>query len=134
MCPENEFFVSCAKICRGNTYPSTISVLTKAIIKLGKIEMAGKVYRAPGGALPTSFWKRDAQGVMGGLEAAFMSTTTAKTEALHYASRATAKVLFEIRQGIVARGASISWLSQYPAEQEILASAKGFQPRPLPLV
>jgi len=29
-------------------------------------------------------------------------------------------ILFEIQQGFVARGASISWLSQYPNEEEIL--------------
>ena len=36
------------------------------------------------------------------------------------ARRAPGAVLFEIDQGFVARGASVSWLSQYPAEEEIL--------------
>ena len=119
--PDNPFFRSCAAICKDNNYQVTIAVLTASIIKLGKIEKALVVYRAPGGALPSSFWKADpSAGTMGGIEAAFMSTTTAKKEALHYAMRGAAKVLFEIRQGIVARGASVSWLSQYPAEAEIL--------------
>ena len=39
---------------------------------------------------------------------------------MKYARRAPGKVLFEIQQGFVARGASISWLSQYPNEEEIL--------------
>ena len=39
--------------------------------------------------------------------------TTAKEEAMAYARRASGMILFEIQQGFVARGASISWLSQY---------------------
>lgn len=49
----------------------------------------------------------------GGLEYAFMSTTMDKEEAMKYARRAPGMILFEIDQGFVARGASISWLSQY---------------------
>ena len=104
----------------GNKYPMTLHVLSAAVVKLGKIVPAVTVYRAPGGALPKSFWKRSAKGTQGGLEAAFMSTTTAKDEALKYARRAPGKVLFEIKQGMVAHGASIAWLSQYPSEEEIL--------------
>ena len=74
------------------------------------------VYRAPGGALPPSFWYQQPEGVQGGLELAFMSTTTAKEEAMAYARRAPGMILFEIQQGFVARGASIAWLSQYPLE------------------
>ena len=37
-----------------------------------------------------------------------------------YARRAPGMILFEIQQGFVARGASISWLSQHPEEAEIL--------------
>ena len=109
------------ELCLGNRYPTTIHVLTAAIIKLGKIVPADKVYRAPGGALPKSFWCKDPQaGMQGGLELAFMSTTTAKDEAMEYARRSSGMVLFEIQQGFVARGASIAWLSQYPDEEEIL--------------
>lgn len=72
-----------------------------------------KVYRAPGGALPNSFWARDPHtGVQGGLELAFMSTTVDKEEAMKYARRAPGMILFEIQQGFVARGASVAWLSQ----------------------
>ena len=111
---------ACQKLCMGNQYPTTLHVLTTAIIKLGKLEKAQLVYRAPGGALPASFWRRNPEGVQGGLEIAFMSTTTAKEEAMAYARRAPGMILFEIQQGIVARGASISWLSQHPHEEEIL--------------
>lgn len=118
--PENAFFVRSAQACRGNRYPATLITLTKAVIKLGKIEKAGCVYRAPGGALPRSFWAKSDEGVQGGIEAAFMSTTAAKQEAMHYASRGKGRVLFEIHMGAVSRGARLSWLSQYPAEAEVL--------------
>jgi len=39
---------------------------------------------------------------------------------MKYARRAPGMILFEIQQGFVARGAAISWLSQYPKEEEIL--------------
>ena len=108
-------------LCRGNTYSTTLHVISAAIVKLSKITQASKVYRAPGGALPPSFWHRNAtSGVQGGLECGFMSTTLNKEEAMKYARRAPGAVLFEIDQGFVARGASVSWLSQYPAEEEIL--------------
>lgn len=106
--------------CKGNSYPTTIHILSAAIIKLSKVQEACVVYRAPGGALPKSFWKKDDYGTCGGIEPAFLSTTTSKEEAMHYARRSPSKMIFEVRQGMVARGASISWLSQHPTEQEIL--------------
>ena len=51
---------------------------------------------------------------LGGVEFAFMSTTTKREVALDYASRGKAGVIFEIMQGMVDRGADLSWLSQYP--------------------
>ena len=108
------------ELCMGNRYPNTLHTLSSAIIKLGKITKAEMVYRAPGGALPASFWYRQPEGMQGGIELAFMSTTTAKAEAMAYARRAPGMILFELQQGFVARGASISWLSQYPKEEEIL--------------
>ena len=102
------------RLCLGNQYRTTIHVLTAAIIKLGKIVPATMVYRAPGGALPKSFWSKQPDGMQGGLEVGFMSTTTAKEEAMAYARRAPGMILFEIQQGFVARGASIAWLSQVP--------------------
>jgi hypothetical protein len=58
---------------------------------------------------------------MGGVEAAFMSTTLDRSVAMGYAagSKATGIVL-ELPQGMVNRGASVGWLSQYPHEEEIL--------------
>ena len=108
-------------VCQRNRYPTTIHVLTKAIMKLAKLTGRPKyVYRAPGGALPEDFWKRCKNGAVGFLEAGCLSTSTEKEEAMHYARRGAAGLIFQLEQGFVGRGASISWLSQYPAEAEIL--------------
>ena len=54
---------------------------------------------------------------------AFMSTTTDRAVAMGYANASggrTAGIVIECQQGMVNRGADISWLSQYPHEREIL--------------
>eukprot|EP00966_Prymnesium_polylepis_P222468 5146893-Prymnesium_polylepis.1 len=63
------------EMCLTNTYASTLSIITSAIAKMGKMMPACKVFRAPGGALPPSFFHADTFGVLGGVEPAFMSTT-----------------------------------------------------------
>ena len=54
--------------------------------------------------------------------------------ALDYASRSKASgILFQLEQGMVNRGANISWLSQYPHEREILfAPLSSLEARPPP--
>ena len=75
-----------------------------------------------GGVLPPEFWTENEHGVMGGVEQAFMSTTTSREVAEGFARGGTGNVamLFKIRMGMIDRGASISFLSQFPVEQEIL--------------
>ena len=51
----------------------------------------------------------------GGVEFGFLSTTTDRSVAMHYAASA-AGVVLEMQMGMVDRGADISWLSQYPFE------------------
>ena len=62
-----------------------------------------------------------------------MSTTTDRNVALmHAASSGGPGVVFSIQQGMVDRGADISWLSQYPHEREILfAPLSGLEIRKL---
>ena len=83
-----------------------------------------QVYRgSANGVLPKQFWEPNEQGVRGGVEASFMSTSTSKEVAVGYAGGCDAKgtpMVFEMNQGMVDRGAEISWLSQYPHEQEVL--------------
>ena len=59
-----EFFARAfADLCLGNRYALTLQVCSASILKLGKISKATMVYRAPGGALPDSFWMPNFEGV-----------------------------------------------------------------------
>ena len=108
------------KLCHGNRYTNTLHVITAAINKCARVTKASCVYRAPGGILPKSFWDKDEAGVKGGIELGLMSTSRSKHAAMEYAKRSPVKLLFEIQQGMCARGADVSWLSMYPAEDEVL--------------
>ena len=71
-------------------------------------------------ALPDEFWRPNEYDVRGGVENAFMSTTLDRSVAMGYASGDTTKmgIVIEAQQGQVNRGANMSWLSQYPHEEE----------------
>ena len=63
------------------------------------------------------------------LQGGLMSTTTKKEVASFYAQGGARKkdmkgpaILFETQLGMVARGADVSWLSEFPGEEEILFS------------
>ena len=104
-----------------NPYVTTLHAINSGIVKAGKIARVCKVYRGIGGvALPVEFWEPNEFGVRGGVEKAFLSTTTSRRVAMGYASGRGVGVCLEIMQGSVDRGANLSWLSQYPHEEEIL--------------
>ena len=115
-------YVSKVLKCGNNTYPTTMHVLSAAIAHLGKLTQAQKVYRAPGRALPGDFWTPTKSGVPGIIEAGCMSCSVHKEQAMHYARRGTARLLFEVELGLISRGADIgAWgLSQYDSEAEVL--------------
>ena len=118
---SNDFFRKYLQIhCRDNRYPTTLLFVCLGINKLSALTKVQKVYRAPGGKLPDAFYKGLADGSQGGIEMGFMSTTTEKGEAMKYASYSGVPVILEVQQGMVARGADISWLSQFPGEAEVL--------------
>ena len=70
--------------------------------------------------LPECFREKDQNGVMGGVERAFMSTTTDKRVALSYIAGRQVPTVFSIQVSAVNMGAGVSHLSQFPAEEEIL--------------
>eukprot|EP00962_Isochrysis_galbana_P052901 scaffold24379_cov122-Isochrysis_galbana.AAC.1 len=114
------------KLCGGpqgekhNLYTTTLHVINSCIVKLSKLTKATPVYRGLAGkSLPDSFWTANDFGVRGGIEAAFMSTTTDRSVAMGYAE-GEAGLLFEMQMGMVDRGADLAWLSQYPHEKEVL--------------
>ena len=102
-----------------NRYTTTIYVVTSALIKASKLTKAETVYRGmAGGTLPKQFWESDASGVKGGVEFAFMSTTTNREVAFQYAAGSASTVL-KIETGMIDKGADLGWISQYPHEREI---------------
>lgn len=104
-----------------NRYTTTMHAINSSIVKASKVTMATKVYRGISGmALPKEFLSKNCFGVAGGVETAFMSTTTDRAVAMSYAGCGEAGIVFEIQMGMVDRGADIAWLSQYPHEREIL--------------
>ena len=106
------------ELCVGNLYTATLHVINGALVSLSQLTVAHKVYRGvAGGRLPIAFNEPDDFGCRGGVEFGFMSTTDNRQVAVEYAA-GDAGLLIEIEQGLTARGADLSWLSQYPFECE----------------
>ena len=90
------------------SYVTTLHAINSGIIKLSKQTKACTVYRGvAGGVLPDQFWEPNEHGVIGGIEMGFMSTTTERNVALSYTQQQSseAKMVFEIRMGMIDRGA-----------------------------
>ena len=92
---------------RGNLY-TTLHAINSGIVKLSRLTKATTVYRGASGVLPEDFWRENDHGVKGGVELGFMSTTTSRATAIEYANQQTptAKMLFEIKMGMIDRGAA----------------------------
>ena len=107
-----------------DVFPTTIALISSGQIKLSKVTIACKVYRGIcGGQLPDAFYKPNVFGVKGGIERAFMSTTTELAVASEFAGskgEGAIGVVYEMEMGMIDRGADLSIMSQYPAEKEIL--------------
>ena len=85
------------------------------------------MYRGISGmALPKEFWQENDFGVKGGVENAFMSTTLERGVAMGYAAGDATRtgIVIEVQQGMVNRGAELSWLSQYPHESECASASQ----------
>ena len=90
------------------SFVTTLHAINSGILKLSKLTKAATVYRGvAGGVLPKQFWSPNEHGVMGGIELGFMSTTTDRNVALGYMRQPNkaAKMLFEMRMGMIDRGA-----------------------------
>ena len=111
----------CASLCLGNIYTTSIHAVNSCVLKLSKLTRASTIYRGfAGGLLPEAFWQKNEFNVAGGCEYGFLSTTTQRKEAAHYAQGSAASTVLEMQQGMVNRGAEVEWLSQYPHEKEVL--------------
>jgi len=119
-----------------NLYTTTLHLIVSGLRKLCRITAPppknGKgereVFRGTGGmALPPDFFWADAQGFAGGVEAAFMSTTTNRQVATNYSgagggsdSAGALRTVFQYLVGERSLGADVSWLSQFEGEKEML--------------
>ena len=118
---------------------TTLHCINSAIVKLGRLSKPTTVYRGlSGSVLPPQFWKGTGNG---GVEFAFMSTTSDREVAMGYARGrrearvcgrrgsslapwrqrapdprrvppAQAATVMEIQMGMIDRGADLSWCSQ----------------------
>jgi hypothetical protein len=106
-------------------WATCISVLYSAIFKLSFLSKKATVYRGVNETavkLPESFLDASSDAFAGGVELAFMSTTTDPRVAIEYAMRGAEAcgTLFEIQFDAASRGADVQWVSQYPYEAELL--------------
>lgn len=71
--PDSAYFVQqLEKLCGDNTYCTTLHVINSAVVKLGKLVRAQKVYRGvTGRILPPEFWQPNEFNVCGGVEFGF---------------------------------------------------------------
>ena len=104
----------------GGADTTTLHAINSAVVKLSKLTKVTKVYCGVGGMkLPASFMEANDLGVRGGIEPSFMSTSLDRQVALEYAGGGEVGLVLEIQQGMVSRGADISFVSQYPHEKEV---------------
>jgi hypothetical protein len=110
-----------------STFPfrTTLNVFMSAITKLSSVAPIQKVYRGTsGGVYPVAFWQPNRQNVRGGIDPAFMSTSTDRSFAMNFArtdDKDKASVLFEMQPTMISGGgASLQWCSQFPKEAEVL--------------
>ena len=102
------------KLTRGNKYVTTLHVINSAVVKLSKLTRVEPVYRGiRSGKLPWGFTEANAYNVKGGVEPGFTSCSRDRQVAEAYARGGKGGgYLFECQQGMVDRGADLTWLSQ----------------------
>jgi hypothetical protein len=109
----------------GNRFETTMFVIISGITKLAKVTPVPPkrlLYRGLGGMLlPEQFWKRTAQGFLGGVELGLMSTTADRSVAIQYSGHEKRRaMMLEIQAGRIDVGGSLGFLSQYAGEEEFL--------------
>jgi hypothetical protein len=107
-------------------FVATVYAIYSGLIKLAEqqeLKEDGFCYRGIGLKLPEQMTQVDRMGFKGGCEIAFMSCTYARKVAAFYLGQTEnmdKRNILKIRIGQVDRGTSLRWLSQYPAEDEVL--------------
>lgn len=108
-----------------NRYVTTLHAINSALLKLSVLTQKTKLYRGlKNVTLPEEFYEQSELGNLGGVDHAFMSASTQEEVARGYAGGGSVTgIVLEIHQGMVDRGADLSWLSQYPHEKEVCFGA-----------
>ena len=109
---------------KGNSYTNLIYACNSLLRKFSEISIippGRKVSRGMSGVfLPGCFKKCAEGGGRGGVDFGFLSTTTNESVAVSFLGGKEMPVLFQFDVGDIDRGASLSFLSQYPNEDEVL--------------
>ncbi len=114
----------------GNNYSNVIHAIVSGITKLSQVSGIPDnriLFRGTGGMrLSDSFYAEDETGVRGGVERALLSTTTARAVAMHYIDGRDLPTVCCIQVSAVSKGASLSHISQFPGEDEVLMPPGSF--------
>jgi ankyrin repeat protein len=109
---------------KGNSYTNLIYACASLLHKFSEISIippGRMVYRGMHGVdLPEAFKVCKEGGGRGGVDFGFLSTSTNEEVAVSYIGGKAMPVLFQFDVGDIDRGASLSFLSQYPNEDEVL--------------
>ena len=103
---------------KGNLYTTTLHVINSAVLKLGKLTQATTVYRGISfRTLPKQMKNKDPESLTrGGIEYGFCSCSVDEQQAIVYSGADNEKnktpMILEMQQGMIDRGAELSWLSQ----------------------
>jgi hypothetical protein len=115
---------------KGNGYVNCIYACASGMRKISRLSCIPKgrrVYRGIGGVkLPKKFLTEKEGGGRGGVDYAFLSTTTRREVAVSYIGGKALAVLFECELGDIDRGCPLSFISQFPGEDEILIPAMSY--------
>ena len=114
----------------GNNYSNVIHAIVSGITKLSQVSGIPDnrtLFRGTGGMrLSDCFYVEDETGVRGGVERALLSTTTARAVAMHYIDGRDLPTVCCIQVSAVSKGASLSHISQFPGEDEVLMPPGSF--------
>ena len=115
------------KHLKGNTYVNLIFACSSGMRKLSRastLPIGGIVWRGLGGVkLPDAFLQQDEGRGLGGVDFAYLSCTSQLEVAITYLDGKALPVIFKIQLGDIDRGCPVSFISQYPKEEELLIPA-----------
>ena len=112
---------------KGNKYVNLIFACSSGMRKLSRastLPIGGTAWRGLGGVkLPDAFLKKYEGTGLGGVDFAYLSFTSKREVAISYVGRKSSPVLFKIQLGNIDRACPISFISQFPKEEELLIPA-----------